>query len=134
MRSQPRDQGAVSNRDLWSIFLPPLGQARRGPARRGPARPGPPPRLRTEFRYHGDFDWGGLRIATTLHQHVPWQPWRYTAEEYRAAVAAAGSAPLPLTGISALSPWDPDLATALAEHGVRIDEEAVLDSLLADLG
>ncbi|MFJ2402662.1 DUF2399 domain-containing protein [Streptomyces xanthochromogenes] len=33
-----------------------------------------------------------------------------------------------------MSPWDPDLATALAEHGVRIDEEAVLDSLLADLG
>ncbi|MFJ2402661.1 hypothetical protein ACIOUE_15315 [Streptomyces xanthochromogenes] len=19
-------------------------------------------------------------MATTLHQHVPWQPWRYTAE------------------------------------------------------
>ncbi|WP_449348159.1 DUF2399 domain-containing protein [Streptomyces xanthochromogenes] len=69
-----------------------------------------------------------------MHQHVPWQPWRYTAEEYRAAVAAAGSAPLPLTEISALSPWDPDLTTALAEHGVRIEEEAVLDSLLADLG
>ncbi|MDF9807245.1 uncharacterized protein (TIGR02679 family) [Streptomyces sp. HB372] len=90
--------------------------------------------FRAEFRYHGDFDWGGLRIATTLHQHVPWQPWRYTAEEYRSAVAAAGSALLPLTGMSAPSPWDPDLATALAEHGVRIEEEAVLDSLLADLG
>ncbi|MFE1475715.1 TIGR02679 family protein [Streptomyces cyaneofuscatus] len=86
------------------------------------------------LRYHGDFDWGGLRIATTLHQHVPWQPWRYVADEYRAAVAAAGPAPPPLTGMSALSPWDPDLATALAEHGVRIEEEAVLDSLLADLG
>ncbi|MFH9727054.1 TIGR02679 family protein [Streptomyces sp. NPDC017254] len=89
--------------------------------------------LGAALRYHGDFDWGGLRIATTLHQHVPWQPWRYTADEYRAAVAAASPAPPPLAGMAALSPWDPDLATALAEHGVRIEEEAVLDSLLADL-
>ncbi|MFJ3901297.1 TIGR02679 family protein [Streptomyces sp. NPDC090025] len=86
------------------------------------------------LRYHGDFDWGGLRIATTLHRHVPWQPWRYTADEYRAAVAAGSPAPSPLTGTAALSPWDPDLTAALAEHGVRIEEEAVLDSLLADLG
>ncbi|MEU3072220.1 TIGR02679 family protein [Streptomyces laurentii] len=89
--------------------------------------------LGAALRYHGDFDWGGMRIATTLHQHVPWQPWRYTADEYRAAVAAASPAPPPLTGMAALSPWDPDLAAALAEHGVRIEEEAVLDSLLADL-
>lgn len=90
--------------------------------------------LGAAFRYHGDFDWGGLRIATTLLQHVPWTPWHYTADDYRAAVAAASSAPLPLAGTPAPSPWDPDLATALAEHGVRIEEEAALDALLADLG
>lgn len=90
--------------------------------------------LGASFRYHGDFDWGGLRIATTLLQHVPWSPWRYTAGEYRAAVAAADRVPPPLAGKPAVSPWDPDLASALAEHGVRIEEEAVLDALLADLG
>ncbi|MEV0411889.1 TIGR02679 family protein [Streptomyces sp. NPDC050448] len=89
--------------------------------------------LGATFRYHGDFDWGGLRIATTLRQHVPWRPWRYSAVDYRAAAAAASPAPQPLTGTAAPSPWDPDLAIALAEHGVRIEEEAVLDALLADL-
>ncbi|MEU0187161.1 DUF2399 domain-containing protein [Streptomyces sp. NPDC006207] len=39
---------------------------------------------------------------------------------------------VPLAGIRAASPWDPSLAEALAEHGVRV-EEAVLDTLLADL-
>ncbi|MFJ7204646.1 TIGR02679 family protein [Streptomyces sp. NPDC098789] len=89
--------------------------------------------LGATFRYHGDFDWGGLRIATTLHQHVPWQPWRYSAVDYRAAVKAAHHAPRPLTGVVAPSPWDLDLAPALTEHGVRIEEEAVLDVLLRDL-
>ncbi|MCC3771933.1 TIGR02679 family protein, partial [Streptomyces sp. UNOC14_S4] len=47
--------------------------------------------------YHGDFDWGGLRIANVLLNHVPWQPWRYTAADYRALAAAAPQLP-PLTG------------------------------------
>ncbi|GAA3040812.1 hypothetical protein GCM10020000_19240 [Streptomyces olivoverticillatus] len=47
--------------------------------------------------YHGDFDWGGLRIANVLLSHVPWRPWRYTATDYRALAAAAAQLP-PLTG------------------------------------
>lgn len=89
--------------------------------------------LGAAFRYHGDFDWGGLRIATTLSGHVPWRPWRYTADDYRAAVAAAGPDLRPLGGKPAPSPWDPDLALALAEHALRVEEEAVLDVLLTDL-
>ncbi|MFK0256016.1 TIGR02679 family protein [Streptomyces sp. NPDC090445] len=90
--------------------------------------------LGASFRYHGDFDWGGLRIATTLLRHIPWRPWRYTAADYRAAVAAADRVPPPLVGKPALSPWDPDLTSALAEHAVRIEEESVLATLLPDLG
>src|SRR6202007_71925 len=35
-----------------------------------------------EFRYHGDFDWGGIRIASAVRERVGqgqsrWQPWRY---------------------------------------------------------
>jgi uncharacterized protein (TIGR02679 family) len=82
--------------------------------------------------YHGDFDWGGVRIAMALRRSVPWQPWRYTAAHYRAAVVRAIEAP-DLTGSPAETPWDPALAAALTEHGVRVEEEAVLDDLLADL-
>ncbi|MFF2810694.1 TIGR02679 family protein [Streptomyces sp. NPDC058000] len=90
--------------------------------------------LGAAFRYHGDFDWGGLRIATTLLHHVPWRPWHYMADDYREAVSAAGSDAQLLSGKPAQSPWDPDLAPALAEHGLRIEEEAVLETLLGDLG
>ncbi|GAA3377915.1 hypothetical protein GCM10020367_55470 [Streptomyces sannanensis] len=82
--------------------------------------------------YHGDFDWGGLRIATTLLNRVPWRPWRYTAAHYRAAAAATPLAP-PLTGPPTKAPWDADLAGALSELGVRIEEETVLEDLLTDL-
>lgn len=86
----------------------------------------------TDLLYHGDFDWGGARIAVTLRRSVPWRPWRYTAAHYRAAAAEMAEAPA-LTGSPAATPWDPALAVALAERGVRVEEEAVLDDLLADL-
>ncbi|MFG2389834.1 TIGR02679 family protein [Streptomyces lavendulae] len=89
--------------------------------------------LGADVRYHGDFDWGGLRIATTLLRHVPWLPWRYTADDYREAVAVAGPDLRPLEGKPALSPWDPDLALALTEHALRVEEETILDVLLTDL-
>ncbi|MEE1831045.1 TIGR02679 family protein [Streptomyces sp. SP17KL33] len=83
--------------------------------------------------YHGDFDWGGVRIAAALARSVPWRPWRYTAADYRAAVTAVAEAP-DLTGLPAVTPWDPALAVALAECGVRVEEETVLNDLLTDLG
>ncbi|MEU3463243.1 TIGR02679 family protein [Streptomyces sp. NPDC006733] len=85
------------------------------------------------FLYHGDFDWGGLRIASGLLRHIPWQPWHYTTSAYRTAAAASPEAP-PLTGPPTEAPWDPELAQALSELGVRVEEETVLDALLADLG
>ncbi|MDX3387202.1 DUF2397 family protein [Streptomyces niveiscabiei] len=48
------------------------------------------------------------------------------------ATAADTLAP-PLTGTPTTAPWDPALAPALTELGLRIDEETVLDVLLADL-
>lgn len=87
----------------------------------------------SRFRYHGDFDWGGLRIAAALLRRVPWSPWRYTADDYRAAVRTLPAGPA-LTGVRTEAPWDPGLPDALQEAGVRVEEEAVLDELLADLG
>jgi uncharacterized protein (TIGR02679 family) len=88
-----------------------------------------------EFTYHGDFDWGGVRIAQTVRQRVSWQPWRYDHQAYEAAVSAAH----PLTPLASLSgeptatPWNPELADAMRRHNVRIEEELTLDSLLQDL-
>ncbi|MFW6725126.1 TIGR02679 family protein [Streptomyces sp. MAR4 CNY-716] len=84
------------------------------------------------LRYHGDFDWGGLRIAGGLLRRVPWRPWRYTAADYRAAAATMPLA-RPLRGTPASAPWDPGLTAALTEVGVRVEEESVIDDLLSDL-
>lgn len=85
------------------------------------------------LHYHGDFDWGGLRIASALLRRVPWQPWRYTAADYRAAALASPDGLPPLAGQPTVAPWDPDLKQALLERGVRVEEETLLDVLLSDL-
>jgi uncharacterized protein (TIGR02679 family) len=86
-----------------------------------------------QFDYHGDFDWGGVRIAGAVRQRVSWRPWRYDHQAYQAAVSAAH--PLaPLAGEPATTPWDPELASAMRHRGVRIEEELTLDLLLQDLG
>ncbi|MGW1000026.1 TIGR02679 family protein [Streptomyces sp. NPDC002520] len=87
----------------------------------------------TTLSYHGDFDWGGIRIASALSRHVPWQPWRFTAVDYRGAVRDGAAGP-PLTGRPADAPWDPELRQALLELGVRVEEETLIASLLPDLG
>jgi uncharacterized protein (TIGR02679 family) len=92
-----------------------------------------------EFRYHGDFDWGGIRIASAVRQRVGqarsrWQPWRYDKDAYEAAAATVLAVQLPrLIGDPVPTPWDPGLATAMARHDFRIEEELSLDTLLADL-
>lgn len=81
--------------------------------------------------YHGDFDWGGVRIANGLLRRVPWLPWRYTAADYRAASATVAGPPL--TGTPTPAEWDPALTEAMNAQGTRLEEEAVLDDLLGDL-
>ena len=89
-----------------------------------------------EFGYHGDFDWGGVRIARAVRHRVNWQPWRYDRQAYEAVVSAAH----PLTPLSSLvgepaaTPWDPELAAAMRRRNVRVEEELTLDALLRDLG
>lgn len=85
-----------------------------------------------QVRYHGDFDWAGLRIARALDTHVSWVPWRFRAADYLAAVTE-GTHSLRLTGSPAPSPWDPGLATAMAEHARAVEEEFVADLLAADV-
>src|ERR1700757_1386584 len=96
-----------------------------------------------EFRYHGDFDWGGIRIASAVRQRVGqgqprWHPWRYDRDAYEAVamavLAVRGAARPPrLAGEPVATPWDPGLTAAMTRHGVRVEEELSLDTLLADL-
>lgn len=85
-----------------------------------------------QCRYHGDFDWAGLRIATSLRSRVPWVPWRYSATDYRAAVADAAPS-LRLTGTPVDAPWDAGLAEAMREHGLAVEEEGVAELMAADV-
>jgi len=85
------------------------------------------------FLYHGDFDWDGLRIANKLAETVPFQPWRFTTADYRAALAAGGERPSLRDRLVEAS-WDAELSDAMSEAGVAVEEETVLGDLLEDLG
>jgi uncharacterized protein (TIGR02679 family) len=84
------------------------------------------------FAYHGDFDWGGVRIATTVFRLVGTSPWRFDETSYLAALDRGHGSPL-ATGVPADTPWDPRLREAIAQRGMRVEEEHLLDLLIADL-
>jgi len=79
-----------------------------------------------EFGYHGDFDWGGVRIACAVRHRVNWRPWRCDHQAYETAVSAAHSlAPLAgLVGEPAATPWDPELAAGMRRRNHRIEENS----------
>ncbi|MGI9001131.1 MAG: TIGR02679 family protein [Pseudonocardia sp.] len=84
------------------------------------------------LRYHGDFDWGGLRIGNVLFGRLPLQPWRFDTATYRAAaVSGTGQE---LTGLPIEASWDPDLAAAMRDLGRSVEEERMIDDLVTDLG
>lgn len=84
-----------------------------------------------QFSYHGDFDWGGVRIGNTLRDRFAWRPWRFDAPSYLAALASVPGGEL--AGRSVDAAWDPDLRPALEHHGIHVQEELVLPDLIADL-
>lgn len=81
----------------------------------------------TVLRYHGDFDWGGIRIADRVIGLTGALPWRYRSQDL---VALQGA---PLMGKRVEASWDPDLAAAIEARGMRLEEEQVLEALLGDL-
>ncbi|MCY7405071.1 MAG: DUF2399 domain-containing protein [Cryobacterium sp.] len=85
------------------------------------------------LRYHGDFDAGGLAIARTLAWSAPWLPWRFGAADYRAACESSQSTAA-FSGAVGETAWDPDLAVAMEDLRLRVEEESVLSELLGDLG
>ena len=85
--------------------------------------------------YHGDFDWPGLAIAGRVLRRLgpAGRPWRFGADDYRAAVERRVGGLAPLRGTPTASPWAPGVAAALHHHGVAVEEEAVVADLLEDL-
>lgn len=84
------------------------------------------------LRYHGDFDWPGIELATDALRRHHAEPWRLGATDYRRALSA-GTGTKTLTGCPASTPWSPDLCTAMSEAGLMVEEEAVVNELLEDL-
>jgi uncharacterized protein (TIGR02679 family) len=86
-----------------------------------------------EVRYHGDFDWPGVAIASRVLA-LGAAPWRLSASDYLDGLDALGeTAVLPLEGVPVATPWDADLAAVMTARGVAVHEEALLGVLLADL-
>lgn len=84
------------------------------------------------LRYHGDFDWPGVRIGDRVLRRFAARPWRFGGADYRRAAAHA-SATAPLVGAPVDASWDPSLRTAMEDLGVAVEEEAVVDDLVEDL-
>jgi uncharacterized protein (TIGR02679 family) len=86
------------------------------------------------LRYHGDFDWGGLRIASTVIERHGAGPWRFGADDYcRALTVERPYTALGPRPAAATSDWAPELAEEMASRGFAIHEEQLLDVLLDDL-
>jgi uncharacterized protein (TIGR02679 family) len=85
-----------------------------------------------ELRYHGDFDWPGLAIASAVMRRHGARPWRMSACDYIAGVRADAEH-VRLTGTPQPSPWDPELSEVMAKTGRVLYEEHVADVLIGDL-
>ncbi len=83
--------------------------------------------------YHGDFDWGGIRIGNVVFDRLPASSWRFDAADYQATARAVPQRVHALSGPPVTASWDPALAQAMTTIGRALEEEHVLDQLLSDL-
>ena len=84
-----------------------------------------------QLRYHGDFDWGGLRIGNVMFDRLPVTPWRFDSAAYESAVTEHSSHEL---GDKPVQPtWDHNLGATMQDTGLAVEEEHVLGDLIDDL-
>ena len=88
----------------------------------------------SQLRYHGDFDWPGLQIAAPIIAAGA-RPWRMGAQDYLSAIRGAHQnlPRLPALDGGAASPWDDRLVIDMHREGRQLEEEHVINDLLADL-
>jgi uncharacterized protein (TIGR02679 family) len=85
------------------------------------------------LRYHGDFDWPGVRIANHVMREHRAQPWRFGAADYLAAIQIAPRRGQRLGAKAIAASWDDALMPAMRHHRIPIAEEMLAASLLEDL-
>ena len=85
-----------------------------------------------ELHYHGDFDWPGLAIASSVMRRHGARPWRMSAADYVAGVRADAKH-VRLAGTPQPTPWDPELGEVMAATGRAVYEESVTGALITDL-
>ncbi|MCA0242478.1 MAG: TIGR02679 family protein [Proteobacteria bacterium] len=85
------------------------------------------------LRYHGDFDWPGIAIGNQLMRQLGAAAWRFGSDDYRAALADPARERATLQGEPVAAAWDAALAPAMAAAGCALPEEAVFETLRADL-
>jgi uncharacterized protein (TIGR02679 family) len=85
-----------------------------------------------ELRYHGDFDWPGLAIASAVMDRHGAVPWRMGAADYLAGLRTDVEH-VALTGTPRPTPWDPELSQVMTASGRVLFEETIADDLLRDL-
>jgi uncharacterized protein (TIGR02679 family) len=90
-------------------------------------------RAGAHLRYHGDFDWPGLRIGHHVIREYGAQPWRFGAVNYVTAVQTAARPGHGLEGPEVVASWDEALSPAMQRHQLSIAEESVANSLLQEL-
>jgi len=81
------------------------------------------------IRYHGDFDWDGIRIANTVMRRHGATAWRFSTPDY----VAASEKKHALKGTPIAAEWDTNLAGLMVRVGKCLHEEHVLETLLRDL-
>lgn len=82
------------------------------------------------LHYHGDLDWAGIAIANALVERAGVEPWRMDAPVVTSHANVPGRR---LRGRPVAATWDPSLTDALEERGAALEEEQLLEPLLADL-
>ncbi|MCK7500441.1 MAG: TIGR02679 family protein [Comamonadaceae bacterium] len=86
------------------------------------------------LRYHGDFDWPGIAIASLVLREFGALPWRMDAADYAAGLAMQPpGVAAPLDGTPVAPAWSPALGAAMHDRGCALPEEAVAAGLLDDL-
>jgi len=87
----------------------------------------------TVLRYHGDFDWPWLAIARSIISAGA-EPWRLGAQDYCRGLRQHGrQKKLPPAARPVITPWDMTLPDVMLQHQIAVEEEAVIEDLLADL-
>ncbi|HQX53005.1 MAG TPA: TIGR02679 family protein, partial [Planctomycetaceae bacterium] len=87
-------------------------------------------RAKLTLWYHGDFDWGGLRIANLMRARYDAHPWRMSTADYLVADSGRG---VKLNARAVNAAWDSDLMTAMLQRGFAVHEEQVQGVLIDDL-